>query len=313
MFYVIWFVTLIAFIVYWRKKANARKMAGENYKSDPNYLKVSKIKRIIGAVCIVSFVLGIATQPSQTPEEKARIAAEQQAKKEQAAAEKAEREAKAKAEKEQQNLERAASLTGDDKALYEQKLQEYKQSMDEPEAISKALGDVDKAIKAREEAAAAQKAAEEKAKADRDKLVKDLESGWDTENLQDNQKNLEKAILFVATNSDYVKNAPENYVDLNDASKTPWKYYGKIVDISGPVGVVTQEPPGHSISKVFDGEYFHTVIQGDFPVSTNIKGMASVSEGQRMHVKGLIVGTTKLTNRFGGGSTGIEFVGIEIH
>lgn len=54
----IFFVTLIAFIVYWRKKANARKNAGDNYKDDPVYQKISKTKRIIGAVCIVSLLLG---------------------------------------------------------------------------------------------------------------------------------------------------------------------------------------------------------------------------------------------------------------
>ena len=40
----IFFVTLIAFIVYWRKKANARKNAGDNYKDDPVYQKISKTK-----------------------------------------------------------------------------------------------------------------------------------------------------------------------------------------------------------------------------------------------------------------------------
>ena len=52
-----WLVSLIAFIVYWRKKASARKSAGENYKDDENYKNISKTKRIIGVVCIASFVI----------------------------------------------------------------------------------------------------------------------------------------------------------------------------------------------------------------------------------------------------------------
>ena len=53
----IWLVSFIAFIVYWRKKVNAKKSAGENYLDDENYKNVSKIKKIIGAVCIASFVI----------------------------------------------------------------------------------------------------------------------------------------------------------------------------------------------------------------------------------------------------------------
>ncbi len=60
LFIFIWFVSLIAFIVFWRKKANAKKAAGSSYESDEKYLSVSKTKRIIGIVSAVSFVLGIA-------------------------------------------------------------------------------------------------------------------------------------------------------------------------------------------------------------------------------------------------------------
>ena len=52
-----WLVSLIAFIVYWRKKAGARKAAGEKYKDDENYKAVSRTKRIIGLVCIASFAI----------------------------------------------------------------------------------------------------------------------------------------------------------------------------------------------------------------------------------------------------------------
>ena len=102
---VVWFVTLITFVVFFFKKRKARKVAGENYKQDEQYLKVSKKKKIIGWVCILSFIGSICFAPDHpkqelTPEQ---IQA-QQAKKEEAKAkkeaEKAEKEAEAKAKKE---------------------------------------------------------------------------------------------------------------------------------------------------------------------------------------------------------------------
>lgn len=59
----VWLASLVAFIVYWRKKASARKAAGENYQTDPEYLAISKTKRIIGIICIVAFVLTGAFAP----------------------------------------------------------------------------------------------------------------------------------------------------------------------------------------------------------------------------------------------------------
>ena len=79
----VFLVTLIAFVVFWWKKRKARIAAGADYINDQNYQKVSKLKRIIGAVCIVSFVIGIATQPELTPEEKTMMAQKQQAREEQ--------------------------------------------------------------------------------------------------------------------------------------------------------------------------------------------------------------------------------------
>ena len=62
-----WLVSLIAFIVYWRKKVGAKKSAGEAYKDDENYKNISRTKRIIGLVCIASFViLGVINSDSSS-------------------------------------------------------------------------------------------------------------------------------------------------------------------------------------------------------------------------------------------------------
>ena len=74
----VFFVTLIMFIVYWWKKRKARISAGDNYPNDEKYQETSKIKRIVGVVCVISLALGIITQPEPTPEEKAIQAQKQQ-------------------------------------------------------------------------------------------------------------------------------------------------------------------------------------------------------------------------------------------
>lgn len=107
----VWFVSLIAFIVYFFKKRNARKAAGENYQENEKYLQVSKRKKIIGWVCLAAFIGAIAfpspesKKPELTPEQ---IAQQQEAKakkeeeKKQKEAEKAQKEAEEKAKKEEE-------------------------------------------------------------------------------------------------------------------------------------------------------------------------------------------------------------------
>ena len=88
-FLLVWLVSAVAFIAFWWKKRKARLAAGDDYQNDANYQAKSKIKRILGAVCALSFILAIATgsgsssktetasskepaitQKSETPEEK---------------------------------------------------------------------------------------------------------------------------------------------------------------------------------------------------------------------------------------------------
>lgn len=112
----LWFVSLIAFIVYFFKKRNARKAAGENYQENEKYLQVSKRKKIIGWVCLAAFIGAIAfpspesKKPELTPEQ---IAQQQEAKakkeeeKKQKEAEKAQKEAEEKAKKEEAERQKA--------------------------------------------------------------------------------------------------------------------------------------------------------------------------------------------------------------
>lgn len=317
-FYFVWFVTFIAFIVYWWKKKSARKKGGNDYINFPPYQQISKTKRIIGAVCLVSFFLGIATTPSMTPEEKAQIEAEKQAKAEKIAAEKAAKEAADKAAKEKQDSERAANLTGDDKSLFDAKFQEYKATLDENSARAKALADVDAAINERE--AAAKKAAEEakaaaekaqKEQSDREKLEQSITKGWDTSDVK-SQDNFEKAARIIGSNAAYVAEKSPVWVDPETALRKPWDFYGKVVAFSGVVGDSNQAPPGHSVAKIWGGKYTYGVIHcGDVPIGFHIKSDSDrLRVGQQVTIKGFIVGQDELTNNFGGSPKGVEFVGI---
>jgi len=59
-----WFISLITFIVYWRKKVGAKKQYG--FESE-EYQKISKTKRIIGVACIVLFfAIGFAPNNEQS-------------------------------------------------------------------------------------------------------------------------------------------------------------------------------------------------------------------------------------------------------
>ena len=57
LFFLIWCISLIAFIVFWWKKYKARKAAGDAFSTDEKYLSISKTKKIIGYTCAASFVL----------------------------------------------------------------------------------------------------------------------------------------------------------------------------------------------------------------------------------------------------------------
>ena len=62
-FAVLWFITLFAFIILVFVKRSKRLAAGDNYKADPVYLKVSKIKRIVGIICLLCPFACLITAP----------------------------------------------------------------------------------------------------------------------------------------------------------------------------------------------------------------------------------------------------------
>ena len=62
-------ISLFGFCYLWWKKRRARLEAGEDYRSDTQYLHFSKRKRIVGAVCIVSLLL-VSALPGENREQR---------------------------------------------------------------------------------------------------------------------------------------------------------------------------------------------------------------------------------------------------
>lgn len=71
----IWFVTLIAFIVFWRKKVNTKKKFG---KDSSEYAHISFLKRIIGWICIASFIGCYIATPDKKPDPEPTLNVEQE-------------------------------------------------------------------------------------------------------------------------------------------------------------------------------------------------------------------------------------------
>lgn len=62
-------ISFFGFCYLWWKKRRARLGAGEDYRSDTQYLHFSKRKRIVGAVCIVSLLL-VSALPGENREQR---------------------------------------------------------------------------------------------------------------------------------------------------------------------------------------------------------------------------------------------------
>ena len=94
--------------------------------------------------------------------------------------------------------------------------------------------------------------------------------------------------------------------------KEPWKYYGKIVKITGVVAIVQDYPPGSAVTKAIggpasemaimanDGTYIDFIMLGD---SGNVK------TGEEVSIYGYPVGQDNVQNKLGGTTTELVIVG----
>lgn len=133
----------------------------------------------------------------------------------------------------------------------------------------------------------------------------------------DNDKtNPRKAASLVKNYPDYIHSAAENWIDVEDAFKRPFEYYGKVVNLNGRVYSIEQFPPENPVAQNFGGKFYHAMLavgEGYDPiaVSMHIVGDSSnIAEDSYINVKGYIFGHAELTNRFGGTSRGLAFIGF---
>lgn len=320
-FYMTFFFTFIAFIVYWWKKRKAKKAAGENYQSDMVYQGISKTKRMIGIVCIVSLCLSSALQPEKSPEEKARIAAEKQAKAEKEAAEKTEKARKEveevakkieeqKIAERQRNLERVSNLNEIERVLYDAKFQEYIANNDEDTAIRRALQDVDSANEEQRKKEEEQRKLDEIIDKKNKDFQKELSNGWEKVDVDEDNENRSHAMSIMGKYGANLRKASATNINYKKVKMKPWEYYGKVVTIQGEVTNMRQFPPPKD--NYFNPYGSLTIACGDFDfVFIDVWGdVTNLQEGQYVTVKGLIYGLTSVENLMGGNTDGIGMVGI---
>lgn len=238
---------------------------------------VAPITRKLGIAIVAGIVGFVAFGITQTPEEKAEIKAKQEAR------------------------EKAES----DKRLAEEKAAEEKRHADEEAAK------IEAERKAQEienqKAVAAQK--------QHDTMINEITTGWnmETTDTSGDNSNLQKAATLVVKYPNYIHEATANYIDVNDAMKKPWNYYGKVVNLSGRVYSIEQLPPGHPASKFFGSDCYTAMlaVNDDVAVSMYIVGDSTgISEDSQLNVKGYIYGHAALINRMGGQLRGLSFVGF---
>gem|GEM_PF-3201919 len=174
----LWIGSVIAFVVYWWKKRQARLSAGENYFEDVTYKAISKQKRFIGLASVGLFIFFVAVVGNPTllatPEEVAqweaerevyrqkkaeeeKLAAEKKAEEEKLAAEKKAEEEKLAAEKKAEEEKLAAEKKAEEEKLAAQKAEEEKLAAEKKAEEEKLAAEK----KAEEEKLAAEKKAEE--------------------------------------------------------------------------------------------------------------------------------------------------------
>ena len=236
---------------------------------------------------VTGFITSCANDWSKTPEERAAIKAELEAK-----------DQADKAAKEQENIEKAATLTGEDKELYDTKFQKYKATLSDSEARAKALEDVDSAIEAKKAAEKAAKKAEEaekKAAEEAQSPENLLANGWDKSFTYSSATNIQKATELIGKHSDFIKNQTATTAQPMHVVRSPYVWYGKVVTFTGTVKAAKESAPDENITKAFGGKHTEGILMCEdipilFHVNTDAKHVPIDSE---VTIKGFVVGSNQ--------------------
>lgn len=134
---------------------------------------------------------------------------------------------------------------------------------------------------------------------------------WNKEELYaDKNGNFQVAIQLLKTIGD----AKEENISVSetDVAKTPWNYYGKIIDVYGQVGLIQDYPPESDIAKACGGSASEIVV-----ISSNntivdfifTKPSGDISVNDYVNLYGFPIGLVEVDNKLGGKTTQLMVVG----
>jgi len=95
--------------------------------------------------------------------------------------------------------------------------------------------------------------------------------------------------------------------------KTPWNYYGKVLELSGTIELIEDYPPGGDISQVFGGGSVSEVVfmteDGTIADFFMIGSSGNLNVGDMVTLRGYPVGRNEVENKLGGSFTHLILVG----
>lgn len=140
------------------------------------------------------------------------------------------------------------------------------------------------------------------------------ELSWNTKDLNvETNGNISVAIDFIKKLAD-PKQTVES-VTPAEAFKTPWKYYGKIVKVTGLVAIIQEYPPGSDLYKAAGGECGEIVLvtdDGTYIDYLHIGSTGKTKVGDAIVLYGTPVGQVEADNKLGGKTTELVIVGKTI-
>jgi hypothetical protein len=122
--------------------------------------------------------------------------------------------------------------------------------------------------------------------------------------------NMAVGLEVIRANPDYVNQCKQ--IDIADAYKRPWNYYGTPISVTGVISIVEESPPGSEMSIIYGGEVSEIVILADGDILVDmalLRSSGDLTQGQTVTLYGYVIGKIEVTNALGGKVTQLALVG----
>lgn len=141
---------------------------------------------------------------------------------------------------------------------------------------------------------------------------KNAKTEWNTTETDiEKNDNMTTAVNLIKSNSDLRSNA--TMPDPASVAKSPFKYYGKVVKITGEIGDIQEYAPGSDWSKNLGGsDAGQIVITSDDGTITDMFFVGSTNNlknGDTVSLYGYPIGLTEVDNKSGGKTIQLAVVG----